>query len=244
MRVYTGLDVTSDFGGRFPWTSQFIDHGGVRQAYVDEGPRDAAVTFLCLHGNPTWGFLYREFIRRLSTRQRVLAVDHVGFGRSDKPRDPAYYSIERHVSNLERLLSEVRAHHVIPIIHDWGGPIGMGWATRHPEDVAAVVVLNTTAFVKDPVPNLPWLFQLLAGGWKRAVDNNFFVEWFVGRLGTVRKMTKEDLDPYRAPFPTPADRVGMARMPNIWEGGNPGYETYAGAVATEEGLSRLGTNRR
>jgi haloalkane dehalogenase len=239
MRIYTGLDVTSDFGGRFPWTSQFVDYDGVRQAYVDEGPRDAAVTVLCLHGNPTWGFLYREFIRRLATRQRVIAVDHVGFGRSDKPRDPAYYTIERHVANLEHLLSAVDANHVIPIIHDWGGPIGMGWATRHPEDVAGVVVLNTTAFVKDLVPNLPWLFQLLAGGWRRAVDNNFFVEWFVGRLGTVRKMTKEDLDPYRAPFATLTDRMGMARMPNIWEGGNPGHETYAGAVATEAGLPHL-----
>ncbi len=239
MRIYTGLDVTSDFGGRFPRTSQFVDHGGVRQAYVDEGPRDAAVTLLCLHGNPTWGFLYRAFIRRLSTRQRVIAVDHVGFGRSDKPRDPAYYSIARHVENLEQLLAETRATNVIPIIHDWGGPIGMGWATRHPETVAGVVVLNTTAFVKDPVPNLPRLFKVLAGGWRRAVDNNFFVEWFVGRHGTVRKMTKDDLDPYRAPFPTPADRMGMARMPNIWEGGNPGYETYAGAVATEEGLPHL-----
>jgi haloalkane dehalogenase len=244
MRIYTGLDVTSDFGGRFPWTSRFVDHGGVRQAYVDEGLRDAAVTFLCLHGNPTWGFLYREFIQRLAARHRVIAGDHVGFGRSDKPRDPAYYTIERHVMNLERLLRAVGAsNNVIPIIHDWGGPIGMGWATRHPEAIAAVVVLNTTAFVKDPVPNIPFLssfpFDLLTGGWKRAVDNNFFVEWFVGRFGTVRKMTMGDLDPYRAPFPTPADRMGMARMPNIWEGGNPGYETYAGAVATEEGLSRL-----
>jgi haloalkane dehalogenase len=84
MRVYTGLDVWSDFGGRFPWKSRLIDvGGGVRMAVVDEGPRDAALTFLLLHGNPTWGYLYREFIRRLSPRFRVIAPDHVGFGRSD-----------------------------------------------------------------------------------------------------------------------------------------------------------------
>src|SRR5215467_5450232 len=239
MRIYTGLDVNSDFGGRFPWKSHFVDHGGVKQAYVDEGPRNTGETFVCLHGNPTWSFLYREFIKHLSKTCRVIAVDHVGFGRSDKPRDPAYYTIERHVENLERLLSEVGAHNVIPILHDWGGPIGMGWATRHPEHVAGVVILNTTAFVHDPVPNLPRLFKLLTGGWKRAVENNFFVEMFLARVGTARRMTKEDLDPYRAPFPTPDDRMGVARMPNIWEGGHPGYETYVSAVATEAALLTL-----
>ncbi|HUJ26643.1 MAG TPA: hypothetical protein VLW85_11535, partial [Myxococcales bacterium] len=79
MRVYTGLDVDSDFGGRFPWKSRRIEvDQGVRQAVVDEGPRDAKLTFLLAHGNPTWGFLYREFVKRLSSRYRVIAPDHVG----------------------------------------------------------------------------------------------------------------------------------------------------------------------
>jgi len=78
MRIYPGLDVQSDFGGRFPWKSRLVEvEHGVRQAVVDEGPRDAKLTFLLLHGNPTWSFLYREFIQRLSPHYRVVAPDHV-----------------------------------------------------------------------------------------------------------------------------------------------------------------------
>ena len=70
------------------------------QAVVDEGPRNAPLTFLLVHGNPTWGYLYREFIRRLSPRYRVIAPDHVGFGRSDKPRDPRWYTLDRRFARI------------------------------------------------------------------------------------------------------------------------------------------------
>ncbi len=151
MRIYAGLDVQSDFGGRFPWKSRLVnvDHG-VRQAVIDEGPRDAKATFLLLHGNPTWSYLYRDFIQRLSTKYRVIAPDHVGFGRSDKPRDPRWYTLDRHIANLGKVLAELKPSRVVPVMQDWGGPIGMGWATRNPQDVAGVVVLNTWAFVRDP----------------------------------------------------------------------------------------------
>ena len=244
MRTYTGLDVFSHFDGRYPWSSHLIDHGGISQAYVDEGPRSSELTFVCLHGNPSWSFLYREFIQRLSVSYRVIAVDHVGFGRSDKPRDPGYYTIARHVDNLSELLECARVSNAILILHDWGGPIGMGWATQHPEQVAGVVVLNTTAFADLPVPKLPFPFRVL--GAQRAVDNNLLVEWFLGRLGTSRRMGKQDMDPYRAPFPTPADRTGMARMPNIYQSTflrrrDPSGEPWpwSGARETTLELSRL-----
>ena len=244
MRIYTGLDMHSDFNGRFPWSSRFIDHGGIRQAYVDEGPSTSGVTFVCLHGNPSWSFLYRDFIRRLSASYRVIAVDHVGFGRSDKPRYHDYYTISQHVENLSELLDHAGVNLAIPILHDWGGPIGMGWATQHPERVAGVVVLNTTAFADLPVPKLPFPFRLL--GAQRAVDNNLLVEWFLGRLGTSRKMRKQDLDPYRAPFATPAERVGMAQMPNIYQTTllprrDPTWEPWPWSCASEttRELSRL-----
>src|SRR5215468_1358772 len=126
----------SDFGGEFPWKSHLFDVGdGVRQALVDEGPKDAPLTFLCVHGNPTWGFLYRRFIRELSREHRVIVPDHVGFGRSDKPRELSYYSLERHIENLGRTLDRADARNVVLVVQDWGGPIAMGWATRHPERV-------------------------------------------------------------------------------------------------------------
>src|SRR5258708_35436078 len=114
MRVYTGLDVRSDFGGRFPWQSRFIDvDHGVRQAVIDEGPREAKLTFLLLHGNPTWSYLYREFVKRLSPMDRAIAPDHVRFGRSDKPRDPRWYTPDRHVGNLRKVLHALRPQRVL-----------------------------------------------------------------------------------------------------------------------------------
>ena len=242
MRVYTGLDVQSDFGGRFPWKSRLVevDHG-VRQAVVDEGPR-SKLTFLLLHGNPTWGFLYRKFIERLSPKHRVIVPDHAGFGRSDKPRDPRWYTLDRHIANLGKVLTELRAERVVPVVQDWGGPIGMGWATRNPNKVAGVVVLNTAAFVRDPKVKLPWLFRFLVlgkGGWKRVVQSNLFVELLLARAGP-RKLTDEELNPYRAPFPTPDDRVGIARFPQlIPETKKQGHESWATMAQIEDGLARL-----
>jgi len=248
MRIYTGLDVRSDFGGRFPWRSAFVDvdHGG-RQAVVDEGPREAKLTFLLLHGNPTWGFLYREFIRRLSSKYRVIAPDHVGFGRSDKPRDPRWYTLERHIGNLSKVLAELRPERVVPVMQDWGGPIGMGWATRNPEKVAGAVVLNTWAFVRDPQMKLPWLFRFLVlgkGGWKRSTQSNIFVEMFLARSGPGGRLGDQELTPYRAPFPTPDDRVGIARFPQlIPPTRDQGHESWATMAAIEDGLVRLRDKR-
>src|SRR6185503_18940265 len=123
-------------------------------------------------------YLYREFIRRLSPHYRVIAPDHAGFGRSDKPRDPRWYTLERHIGNLAATLRELNAERVVPVMQDWGGPIGMGWATRNPEKIAGVVVMNTWAFVRDPVMKLPWMIRLMVlgkGGWKRSTRSNIFV---------------------------------------------------------------------
>src|SRR5205807_10560361 len=129
-----------------------------------------------------------------------------------KRRAPKWYSLERHIKNLGGALSKLQADRVVPVLQDWGGPIGMGWATRNPERVAGVVVFNTWAFVREPRMKLPWFFKLLAlgkGGWQRAVPSNIFVERAM-RPGR----TDEDLMPYRAALPTPADRIGLARFPH------------------------------
>jgi haloalkane dehalogenase len=236
--------VFDDHGGLFPWKSNLIDvGGGTRQALVDEGPRGAPVTFVCVHGNPTWGFLYREFIRRLAPRHRVLVPDHVGFGRSDKPSELSYYSLERHIANLTVTLDRAEARDVILVVQDWGGPIGMGWATRHPERVAGVVVLNTWAFVRDPPMKLPWLFKVAVrgeGGYRRVTEKNFFVEKILCRWGTVKRLPPEVVEAYRAAHPRPCDRVGIAAFPRlIPETHDVGHPTWATMAAIEDGLARL-----
>jgi len=215
---------------------------GVRQAFVDEGPFAGPFTFVLLHGNPTWSFLYRHFIARLSTVYRVIAVDHVGFGRSDKPEDPGYYTIERHIANLDDVLDDAEPGQVVLVLHDWGGPIGMGWAVQQPERIAGIVVLNTFAFVQDPPIELPWLFRWLVlgpRGWNRVMRKNLFVELFLAR-GARRGLAGEDLDPYRAPFSRVEDRTGMARFPRlIPETANRAHESWRIIAAIEDALPRL-----
>lgn len=216
-RTYTGLDAESDFGGRFPYQSRrFEAADGVRIAYVDEGPRDAPLTFLLLHGNPTWGFLYRRFIDRLWNRYRVVVPDHAGFGRSDKPTSADYYSLERHIQNLDALTKHLQLRNVVPVLHDWGGPIGMGWAVRNAESVKGFVVLNSWAFVERPNVRLPWLYRRLllgSSGWRRIVAKNVMTELVLARSGTSTPLEPEVVDAYRAPHPRPGDRIGVARMP-------------------------------
>jgi haloalkane dehalogenase len=235
--------IFGDHNGLFPWKSTLIDVGGARQALVDEGPRDARLTFVCLHGNPTWGFLYRQFIRSLSAGHRVLVPDHVGFGRSDKPRELAYYTLERHVANLTTTLDRADARNAILVVQDWGGPIGMGWATRHPDRVAGVVVLNTWAFVREPIMKLPRLFKYLvrgASGYKRVTERNFFVEKLLCRYGTVHRLSPDVVEAYRAAHPRAEDRTGIAAFPRLIpetkDTAHPSWTTMAGI---EDGLRSL-----
>lgn len=243
VRTYEGIDLHGDFGGRFPFKTQYHEHeDGVRQAYLDEGPRNGPATFLLCHGNPTWSYEWRDFVLPLAERFRVVVPDHVGFGRSDKPTDPAYYTLEKHIQNLEALVTGLKLKNVVPAIHDWGGPIGMGYATSHAQDVAGVAVLNTWAFVARPAMRLPWFFRKLVlgkGGWHRVVRRNVFVEFIMPRV-THRRLADHDLDPYRAPFPTPQQRVGIGRFPQlIPETHHPRHESWNTMAAIEEALPML-----
>jgi len=133
---------------------------GHRMHYVDEGPRDAPVV-LMLHGNPTWSFYWRRLISALRLSHRVIAPDHIGCGKSDKPGDDTYsYRLAQRVEDIEALVGQLGLQDITLAIHDWGGMIGMGWAHRHPDLVARLVVLNTAAFPMPSTKRLPaslWL---------------------------------------------------------------------------------------
>src|SRR5208283_179467 len=125
----------------YPFEPRSLPSGGVRMSYVDEGPRaDEAV--LLVHGNPTWSFYYRELIQRLTAAgMRCVAPDHIGMGLSDKPQ--VYpYRLATHRENLARLVDSLGLRRVHLVVHDWGGPIGLGWAGRHPGMVGSIVILN------------------------------------------------------------------------------------------------------
>ncbi|WGS52760.1 alpha/beta fold hydrolase [Paraburkholderia sp. D15] len=125
------------FDDTFPFTPHFSDASGFQMHYVDEGPRDGQVV-LCLHGEPTWSYMFRHLITRLSGTYRVIAPDHMGFGRSDTPRDRDYW-LQDHIDNLERFVLELDLRDITLVMHDFGGPVGMGLAARHPERIGRIV---------------------------------------------------------------------------------------------------------
>lgn len=139
----------------YPFPSYWLELAGARMHYVDEGARDASPVVM-IHGNPTWSFYYRRLIQALKDSHRVIAPDHVGCGLSDKPQDYPY-TLAQHIENLDRLLTSLELTDITLVVHDWGGPIGMGYATRRPETIRRLVLFNTAAFYVDAVP---WVLRV------------------------------------------------------------------------------------
>ncbi len=201
----------------YPFRTACITVEGGRMNYVDEGAPGAPPIVL-LHGNPTWSFLYRGIIPRLAARYRVIAPDHIGFGLSEKPADPAWYTLERHIANFTALVESLGLKKITLVVHDWGGPIGLGYAVAHPENIARLVLMNTWASVPhtpDP-PKLHWGLRLSRGvlGPFTVQRLNLFVELAM-RTAVERKLTPREFDAYRFPFPNAASRAGVLAFPSM-----------------------------
>ncbi|MBL9216442.1 MAG: alpha/beta fold hydrolase [Opitutaceae bacterium] len=133
----------------YPFEPQRFDTGRGVMSYLDEGTGDEAVVMV--HGNPTWSFFYRHLVLGLRGRIRCIAVDHLGCGLSEKPQD-FNYTLAEHTANLRRLLDSLGLRRIHLIVHDWGGPIGLGATLANPGQLARVVILNTAAFADTRVP--------------------------------------------------------------------------------------------
>lgn len=129
----------------YPFQSNWWQRGNLKLHFLDEGKGDPVVM---VHGNPTWSFYYRNVVKFLRNHHRCIVPDHIGCGLSDKPSDDAYdYRLASRVNDLEGLLDHLGVkENITLIVHDWGGMIGMGYATRYPERIKRIVVLNTAAF--------------------------------------------------------------------------------------------------
>lgn len=138
----------NDFADEYPFESHFVEIDGEKIHYIDEGSGE---TILCVHGNPTWSFAWRNIVRRLSTGYRVIAIDHLGCGLSSKPAGHAY-SLAGHISNLQSFVQKLNLSEITLLAHDWGGAIGMGAAGRMPERFSRFVLFNTAAFPSQDIP--------------------------------------------------------------------------------------------
>lgn len=127
----------------WPYEARYVELDGLRQGYVDVGPADAEETILLLHGQPSWSYLYRKIIPVLAAAgHRVIAMDHLGMGRSDKPIAPDYYTYLGHVDRLERFIQALELTHLTLFVQDWGSLIGLKVVGTHPHWFDRVVVGN------------------------------------------------------------------------------------------------------
>jgi len=136
------------FADEYPFESHFVEVNGQKIHYVDEGSGE---TLLCVHGNPTWSFAWRNVVRKLSDRYRVIAIDHLGCGLSSKPPGQ-HYSLAGHIANLQSLVTQLDLNQITLFAHDWGGAIGMGTAGKMPERFSRFALFNTAAFRSQRIP--------------------------------------------------------------------------------------------
>ncbi len=133
----------------YPFTPQRHPTSAGEISYLDEGHGDEAV--LMVHGNPTWSFFYRDLVLRLRSQVRCVVPDHLGCGLSDKPQHWSY-TLPDHIANLRSLIDKLALRKIHLVVHDWGGPIGLGALLPRPEQLGRVVILNTAAFADTVVP--------------------------------------------------------------------------------------------
>ncbi len=194
-----------------PHYSEVTDDEGmpIRIHHVDEGPRDAA-PILLMHGNPTWAYLYRRFIPPLvAAGHRVVAVDLVGCGRSDKPAERADYTQARHVEWLSRGLTAVDLRDITLFCQDWGGTLGLHLVAAFPERFARVITANTGI----PLGEGEGKFMKMWVGMMREA-----VEFPMDQMlptGMTHEITPGELAAYKAPFPDASYQAGICQFPML-----------------------------
>ncbi|MEY4883369.1 MAG: tRNA adenosine(34) deaminase TadA [Pseudomonadota bacterium] len=220
----------------YPWQPHFVSDlpslNGLRMHYLDEGPEgpndDSPVTYLCLHGNPAWSYLYRKMIPVfLSAGHRVVAPDLVGFGKSDKPKKDSAHHFLWHRQTLLELVERLDLRNVVLVVQDWGGLLGLTLPLASPVRYQGLLVMNTTLATGD-VP-------LSAGflGWREMCAKN--PEFDVARLFARGNphLSPQECDAYNAPFPDRGHRAALRAFPPMV----PEFMDSEGAAISREARS-------
>ena len=178
----------------------------IRIAHAEQGPADGEPIVL-MHGNPSWSYLLRHMIGPLAASgRRVIAVDLVGHGRSDKPASKDDYTLARHIDWMSQWLLAMDLQHTTLYCQDWGGTIGLHMVANHPERFDRVVISNSGMPLGD---RSNWFLKLWTGLMGRATR----FPWFMLKPGFARPISKAVYRAYRAPYPTPAFEKGLAKFP-------------------------------
>jgi pimeloyl-ACP methyl ester carboxylesterase len=193
----------------FPWSPRYLEWRGLRVHYLDEGPREAPV-YLCLHGEPTWCFLYRRMIPPfLASGARVVAPDFIGFGRSDKPEDEALYTFDFHRALLLDLIERLDLRSVTLVVQDWGGLLGLTLPMEAPERYARLLVMNTALGTGD----VPLSEGFVA--WRDYVAKNPQLDCAKLLKRACPHLSDAEAAAYEAPFPDARYKSGVRRFPQL-----------------------------
>jgi haloalkane dehalogenase len=194
----------------FPYSPHYVEVGGLRIAYIDEGPRDAPVVLL-MHGEPSWSYLYRKMIPvLLAAGLRVVAPDLVGFGRSDKPARKADYSYLNHVQWMKAWMQRVDLQQATLFCQDWGSLIGLRMVAEMPDRFARIVLAN--GGLPTGTTETPKAFKI----WRAFAS---YSPWFpIGRIvksGCAMGLTPQEVAAYDAPFPSRPYKVAARLFPRF-----------------------------
>ncbi len=213
------------FEGTFPFRPRYCTAAGFRMHYVDEGSGEPIVL---LHGEPTWGYLYRKFVPPLALRWRVIVPDHMGFGKSETPQDREY-TLETHVANLAALVDDLGLDDITFVGQDWGGPMLAAYTVRHPDRVKRVCLMNSVCGYGGMVaprdaPRPPKLHESDWFRWVRArlQDGSYHRTMqglgetsggLMARLGLASDLSDVERRAYAAPFGSPEECKGAVEFP-------------------------------
>ncbi len=184
--------------------------GGLRLHYLDEGPRTAEATFLCLHGQPTWSYLYRKMIPAFTAAgQRAVAMDFFGFGRSDKPADEAVYTFDFHRRALQAFIARLDLDRITLVAQDWGGLLGLTLPMEAPERFERLLLMNTILATGD----LPLSDGFLA--WRAWCREHPDMDVAALMARACPQLSPAEAAAYAAPFPDARYKAGVRRFPEL-----------------------------
>ena len=198
----------------YPWPALYLQDlpslAGLRMHYLDVGPRNAPKTWLCLHGNPAWSYLYRKMIPEfLSAGDRVLAPDLIGFGKSDKPKKETFHTFTRHRQVLLAFVEALDLRNIILVVQDWGGLLGLTLPMAQPERYVGLLVMNTLLATGE-APLSPGFLA-----WREMCAKN--PEFDLARLFARGNphLSQAECHAYQAPFPDSGHRAALRAFPRM-----------------------------
>ncbi|WP_421955327.1 tRNA adenosine(34) deaminase TadA [Polaromonas sp.] len=212
----------------YPWAPRYISDlpalGGLRMHYLDEGASDG-LTYLCLHGNPAWSYLYRKMIPGLlEAGHRVVAPDLIGFGKSDKPKKDNFHTFSAHRQILLELVDRLDLQNIVLVVQDWGGLLGLTLPMAASQRYKGLLVMNTMLACGD-APLSPGFLA-----WREMCAKN--PEFDVARLFARGnpQMSAQECAAYNAPFPDKGHRAALRAFPAMV----PEFEDSDGAAISRE----------